>query len=177
VVDERGEAHRTDVIIYATGFDITGSYDRIRVEGAGGRLLEDAWRTGARTYNGIAAPGFPNMFLLLGPNSPVTYTGVVVNIETQARYVVRAIRTLRRTGARALVARPEAEQRFQEKLKPRFARTIWSIGGCRSWYLDDSPSGTVIWPDSTARYRWLLRTVHRDDFDFLTAVEGSSGDA
>ena len=167
VVDEAGTEHKADVIVYATGFDLTGSFDRIRVEGTGGRLLEDTWRDGGvHAYNGVAVPGFPNMFLLLGPNGFVSYTSVVTNIEAQARYVVRAIRALRATRARALTVRPEAENRFKAGVREQYGRTVWAAGGCHSWYQSDSATGTVLWPDSTVRYRWRLRTLRRKDFDF-----------
>ncbi|MBB5156454.1 flavin-containing monooxygenase [Saccharopolyspora phatthalungensis] len=173
VVDEAGHEHKTDVIVFATGFDLVGSFDRITIEGTGGRLLKDAWRTGPYAYNGVAVPGFPNMFILLGPTSVVAYTGVVANIEAQTRYVVRAIRATRSAGARALVVRPEAAQRFQHEIRTRFQRTVWHTGGCQSWYKNGSASGTVLWPDSTLRYRMLLRTLHRNDFHFIPARAGT----
>lgn len=167
VVDEAGAEHQADVVVHATGFDVAGSFDRIRVEGTGGRLLTDSWRTGMYAYNGVAVSGFPNMFLLLGPNGFVPYTGVVTNIEAQARYVVRAVRALRKARARALEVRPGAERRFLGGVRERYDRTVWAVGGCRSWYQSGSPAGTVLWPDSTLMYRWRLRAVRRGDFDFL----------
>jgi cyclohexanone monooxygenase len=167
VIDETGKRHRTDVIVWATGFDLTGSFDRIKITGTGGRPLKDAWGTGAHTYNGVAVPEFPNMFILLGPNGFVTYTSVVANIEAQTRYVVRAVRACRSARARSLAVRQAATQRFQDELRSLVPRTIWHTGNCRSWYQNNSPSGTALWPDSTLRYRWRLRTLRRDDFVFV----------
>jgi cyclohexanone monooxygenase len=167
VVDQAGDAHRSDVIIYATGFELIGSFDRIDIEGVAGRRLRDAWATGARAYNGVAVADFPNMLILLGPNGFVSYTGVVVAIEAQARFAVRAIRRLRSSGATALVVRRDAEQRFENEIRAMFERTVWHSGGCRSWYQTDAPSGTLLWPDSTVRYRWRLRTLRRADFHLL----------
>ncbi|MFD0487585.1 cyclohexanone monooxygenase [Saccharopolyspora erythraea NRRL 2338] len=167
VVDDAGNEHKTDAVIYATGFDVTGSYDRIHIEGVDGRVLKDEWLSAPRSYNGVAVPGFPNMFVLLGPNGVVPYTAVVVNIEAQARYVVRAIRATRSARARALAVRPEAERRFQDELRGRSGRTVWLAGGCRSWYQNGSPSGTVLWPGSTLEYRWRLRRLRRRDFVFI----------
>ncbi|MFD0200228.1 MULTISPECIES: flavin-containing monooxygenase [Saccharothrix] len=167
VVDEEGQEHEADVVVYATGFDVTGSFHHIAIEGADGRRLADVWRTGASTYNGVAVSGFPNMFLLLGPHSAVPYTGAVVTIEAQSRYVVRAIRAVRAAGATALVVRPEAERRFQERLRRRFTRTIWHVGGCRTWYHDDSTAGTVLYPGSTLEYRMLLRSVRLRDYALI----------
>jgi cation diffusion facilitator CzcD-associated flavoprotein CzcO len=168
VVDEVGDEHKADVVIYATGFEVTGSFDRIRIEGSGGHLLEEAWRDGPRSYHGVLVPSFPNMFILLGPGGVVPYTSVVVYAEAQARYVVQAIRAIRSSRGSApcsaLVVRPEAEQRFQEETRRKYERTVWGAGGCRSWYQTGTPSGTVLWPGSTWSYRWRLRKLRRRDF-------------
>ncbi|UMP06696.1 NAD(P)/FAD-dependent oxidoreductase [Amycolatopsis sp. EV170708-02-1] len=171
IVDTAGGEHRTDVLVYATGFDLTGSFDRIEIAGLGGRLLKEAWRDGMHGYHGLAVPDFPNMFTLLGPNGFAPYTSVVPNIETQARYVVQAIRTTRSTGARALTVRHDATDRFLAETRTRFARTVWAPGNCRNWYQNASPSGTVLWPDSILRYRLRLRRLRRTDYDFLPAQE------
>lgn len=166
VVDRDGYEHPSDVIIYATGFDLRGSFDRIRIRGTDGRLLTDAWRAGMRTYNGIAVVGFPNLFVLLGPNGAVAYTSIITNAEAQARYVVRAVRALRARRVGALSVTPQAEQQFLEQVGARFRATVWHRGGCQSWYISSSPPGTVLWPNSTLSYRWLLRRVRRKDFTF-----------
>ncbi|OON81147.1 SidA/IucD/PvdA family monooxygenase [Streptomyces tsukubensis] len=167
VVDETGTDHKTDVLIHATGFDLAGSFNRIRVEGTDGRLLEETWhRTGMTAYNGVTVSGFPNMFLLLGPNGFVPYTGVVQNIETQARHVVTAIRAVRSSRARSLEVRPSAERAFRTAIRKRYDRTVWATGGCTSWYESNSAAGTVLWPDSTWAYRWRLRRVRRGDYVF-----------
>jgi cyclohexanone monooxygenase len=169
VVDTAGAEHRSDVLVYATGFDLTGSFDRIEIAGIGGRLLKEAWEGGAHGYYGLSVPNFPNMFMVGGPNGFAPYTSVVPNIEAQARYVVQAIRTTRSTGAQALTVRHDATDRFMAEIRTRFTRTVWAPGNCRNWYQSASPSGTVLWPDSTLRYRLRLRTLRRDDYEFLPA--------
>ncbi|MFE0021018.1 flavin-containing monooxygenase [Amycolatopsis sp. NPDC059021] len=171
IVDAAGEEHRADVLVYATGFDITGSFDRIEIAGIGGRLLKEAWQGGAHGYYGLSVPDFPNMFMLLGPNGVAPYTSVVPNIEAQSRYVVRAIHTTRAASAQALTVRRDATDRFLAEMRTRFARTVWAPGNCRNWYQNDSPGGTVLWPDSTLRYRLRLRTLRKDDYEFLPARE------
>ena len=166
VVDQDGVEHQTDVLVWATGFDLRGSYDRIRVEGTDGALLGERWRDGMGSYLGVAVAGFPNMFTLLGPNGFVAYTSVIHLIETQARYIVRAMLKVRAAGASSLEVRPEAEQAFQDEVRDRFRRTVWNVGECRSWYRTTSESGTVLWPDSTWSYRWLLRDVRVSDYRF-----------
>ncbi|MET8759934.1 NAD(P)/FAD-dependent oxidoreductase [Lentzea sp. NPDC004782] len=175
VVDDTGTEHKADVVVYATGFDLTGSFDRIDIRGIGGQRLRDVWRTGPLTYNGVTVPGLPNMFILLGPNGFAPYTGAVHNIEAQARYVVKAIRA---AGARALHVRAEATERFQIELRRRFAHTVWHNAHCRNWYQSPAPGGTVLWPGSTLAYQWRLRRLRRADYHFTGNVgDGRAGAA
>ncbi len=163
VVDSSGVEHKADVVVYATGFDLTGSFDRIDIRGLNGKRLRDVWRAGPLTYNGIAVPGMPNMFILLGPNGFVPYTGTVHNIETQVRYVVKAIRAAR---TQVLHVRAAATTRFQDELRRRLPRTVWDSAHCRSWYQSTAPGGTVLWLGSTVAYRWRLRRLRRADYHF-----------
>jgi cyclohexanone monooxygenase len=162
VVDGDGTRWKADAVIYATGFETTGSYDRIRIEGTGGQLLTDAWRGGVHSYNGIMVPGFPNMFILLGPH--FDFTCMFVNLRAQSRFVVRAMRGARSAGGRALEVRPQAERRFQREVRQRYERTVWGAGDCRSW--DKAAAGSVMmyWPGYTWTYRRLLRRLRRRDF-------------
>ncbi|OZM70806.1 monooxygenase [Amycolatopsis antarctica] len=164
LVDSEGVEHEVDAIILATGFDVTSSLDRIEIEGVDGRLLSKYWADGPTTYRGVAVPGFPNMFLLLGPNGFVAYTSVIAMIETQAEYIVRALRMVRSKSARSLQVRPEAEAGFQDEVGRKLARTVWSADRCRSWYQSASPSGTVLWPDSIWRYRLDMRRPDIRDY-------------
>ncbi|WP_224389757.1 NAD(P)/FAD-dependent oxidoreductase [Pseudonocardia sp. ICBG1293] len=164
LVDASGTEHEVDAVVLATGFDVTSSLDRIRIEGVDGRLLSERWSAGPTTYRGVAVPGFPNMFLLLGPNGFAAYTSVISMIEAQASYVVRVVRALRARGASALEVRPEAEARFQAEVGRKFPRTVWSPEHCRSWYQSRSAAGTVLWPDSTWRYRLALRRPDLHDY-------------
>ncbi|HEX7307862.1 NAD(P)/FAD-dependent oxidoreductase [Lentzea sp.] len=163
IVDDTGTSHKADVVVYATGFDLMGAFDRIDIRGIGGQRLSEIWRDGALTYNGVAVPGLPNLFILLGPNGFVPYTGAVHNIETQARYVAKAVLA---TEKSAMHVKPEAAAQFQEELRARFARTVWHSGHCRSWYQSSGRSGTVLWPGSTLEYRWRLRRLRRADYQF-----------
>ncbi len=162
VVDEAGHEWKADVVIYATGFEATGSFDRIRIEGSGGRLLADVWRESVRSYNGILVPGFPNMFILNGPH--IDFTCRFVNLEAQARFVVRAIRVTASARCRALDVRPEAERRFQEEMRQKYEQINWSAGDCRSWDQAVARSGTMYWPGYTWSYRRMLRKFRKRDF-------------
>ena len=157
VTTEAGRTHDLDVIVYATGFDVTASFARMNLVGRDGLRLTEAWSGGMGAYQGITVAGFPNFFMLLGPNSGLGHNSVVSMIEIQVQHVLDCLKALH-TGARAIEVRPEAQARFLDRLRTRMADSIWQAGGCRSWYLDAQGRNTTLWPDSVMAYR---RSAHR----------------
>ncbi|WP_199434918.1 flavin-containing monooxygenase [Qaidamihabitans albus] len=160
------EAEReVDAIIYGTGFHVTDAFENLRVKGRGGRELADQWRAeGIQTHLGITVSGFPNLFLLLGPNTGLGHNSVVFMIESQIRYAAEAIRLTRERGTTAIEVREDVQRRFNDEIQRRLARGVWSTGGCRSWYLDSRGVNRAIWPGFTWRY-WM-RTRHVDPAEF-----------
>jgi hypothetical protein len=123
--------------------------------------LGEAWREGgARAYLGATVPGFPNLFLLSGPNTGIGHTSLVVMIEAQVPYVLGALHEMRRRGATAVEVRPEVEAAFNREVQARMTRTVWNAGGCRSWYLDAEGRNTTLWPDFT--WKFVLRARRFD---------------
>ncbi|MDP4004376.1 NAD(P)/FAD-dependent oxidoreductase [Methylobacterium sp. NEAU K] len=163
VITEDGSAHDLDVIVYATGFDVTASFARMNLIGRSGQCLADAWVEGMGAYQGITVAGFPNYFMLLGPNTGLGHNSVISMIEVQVRHVLDCLTALRQ-GARAIEVRPEAQARFLDRIRARMADSIWQAGGCRSWYLDEEGRNTTLWPDSVVAYRRSARRVRMADY-------------
>ncbi|MEU4672884.1 NAD(P)/FAD-dependent oxidoreductase [Amycolatopsis sp. NPDC023774] len=163
VVGADGVAVPTDVIVYGTGFD-TQQTIRFEVEGRDGRTLADAWSKRNEAYLGTTVAGFPNLFLMVGPNTGLGHNSQVFMIEAQASYVVAALRRLRR--AKAFEVRAEVQNAFNDWLDSRMAATVWQTGGCRSWYQDPkSGRNTVLWPAGTVEF-WR-RTRHFRTSDYV----------
>jgi hypothetical protein len=128
-----------------------------RVRGADGHTLREHWdATGMRAYNGTTVSGFPNFFLLLGPNTGTGHTSVVYMMEAQLPYVLGALRLLREDVA-ALDVRPDVEAAYNEQVQRKLSRSVWNTGGCVSWYLDSHGRNPTIWPDYTFRFAQRLR--------------------
>jgi cation diffusion facilitator CzcD-associated flavoprotein CzcO len=163
VTTEDGRSHALDVIVYATGFDVTATFARMNLVGRDGLRLTEAWAGGMGAYQGITVAGFPNYFMLLGPNTGLGHNSVVSMIEVQVQHVLDCLKTLRR-GARAIEVRPEAQARFLDRIRTRMADSIWQAGGCRSWYLDASGRNTTLWPDSVMAYRRSARRARLTDY-------------
>jgi cation diffusion facilitator CzcD-associated flavoprotein CzcO len=154
IVTTDGTTHEVDTIIFGTGFHVTDNPVAGRVRGADGRTLAGHWAgTGAYAYLGTAVPGFPNLFLLAGPNTGIGHTSLVVMIEAQLTYLVGALRFMDRSGVVSLDLRPRMYDAWAREIERRAAPTVWNSGGCSSWYLDAEGRNTTIWPDHTFRFR------------------------
>jgi cyclohexanone monooxygenase len=108
-------------------------------------------------YAGLTINGFPNLFLMTGPNTGLGHTSMVIMIEAQIGYVVDALRTMTRDGIAAIQPTAQAQQRWTDDVQRRMDGTVWTAGGCASWYLDEHGRNTTLWPDFTVTYRYRLR--------------------
>ena len=126
---EDGKERAVDAIIYGTGFTPTDYLQPMHVTGLGGRDLNRAWREGAEAYLGITVTGFPNFFMLYGPNTNAI-TSIIFMLECQARYIVDCIRALRHREARYMTVREPAQRRFVAMLQRRIAPTVQAMSIC-----------------------------------------------
>jgi cation diffusion facilitator CzcD-associated flavoprotein CzcO len=157
-----GVLHELDLLIMATGFDSHAYMRPIELVGEDGLRLEDAWREGIRAYRSVAMPGFPNFFMLLGPNSPGASTSLTVAAETQADYAIRWIGEIQAGRVRSVAPTREATDSFNAAVRRAMPKTAWT-SGCQSWYLgvDGLPE---LWPWMPDRHRAMLRGLQWSDF-------------
>jgi cation diffusion facilitator CzcD-associated flavoprotein CzcO len=157
--------HAADVIILGTGFASTEFLAPMKVFGPGGHELSERWRDGARAHLGITVPGFPNLFLLYGPNTNLGSGSIVHMLECQIGYVRQAVELLR-SGVRTLSVRPEVAARFDAEVQHRLARSVWT--GCRSWYR--TASGRIVsnWPGTMREYAQRTRRFEEAEFELGT---------
>jgi cation diffusion facilitator CzcD-associated flavoprotein CzcO len=161
VVTSDGVEHEVDTIVFGTGFHVTDNPIADRVVGSAGATLAQTWETtGAQAYLGATVPGFPNFFMLAGPNTGIGHTSLVVMIEAQLAYVLDALEMMERTGAGSVDLRPPVLAAWTEEIQEKAAGTVWNSGGCSSWYLDAEGRNTTIWPDHT--YQFVRRTRRFD---------------
>ncbi len=168
VVGADGTERAVDTIIFGTGFAVADPPVADRLRGRDGRLLADEWSHRAQAYLGTAVAGFPNLFLLLGPNSALGHNSVVLAIEAQVEYVLDALRTMEARGIGAVEVRPESQAAFVAEVTARTRDTVWTTGGCASWYLDEAGHNITLWPGFTSRFRRLTRRFDPDDYVLRT---------
>jgi cation diffusion facilitator CzcD-associated flavoprotein CzcO len=172
VVGSDGSEHEVDAIIFGTGFHVTDMPMSAWLRGRDGRSLAEAWRaTGMRAHHGTTVPGFPNLFVLVGPNTGLGHTSQVFMIEQQIGYVARALAETRRRGARTVEVRESVVAAEDVQMQRRMARTVWMTGGCASWYLDEHGRNSTLWPDFTFRFRQLLRRFDATAYVFTERTE------
>jgi cation diffusion facilitator CzcD-associated flavoprotein CzcO len=153
IVTKDGREHPVDTIIFGTGFHVTDLPFGKFVTGRGGRTLDDVWKGSPQAHLGTTVAGFPNFFLLLGPNTGLGHTSVVYMIESQIAYVLSALRYMREKQVATVEPRAEAQAAFIADLDRRLASTVWNTGGCASWYIDKTGRNSTLWPDATWRFR------------------------
>lgn len=165
VVDAGGQERPADAVILATGFEAAEAVAPFEVLGRGGISLNELWRgDGPAAFKGTTIHGFPNLFMLVGPNTGLGHSSMVFMIESQVRYTLDAIRHLVERGARALEVRAGAQQAWNDEVQRKLGRTVWA-SGCNSWYQTSSGRNTTLWPGFTWDFRLRTRRFDPEAYD------------
>ncbi|WP_330175320.1 NAD(P)/FAD-dependent oxidoreductase [Streptomyces sp. NBC_01498] len=168
VVAADGTETEVDAIVFGTGFHVTDMPIAERVVGADGVTLAEAWKDGMAALRGATAAGFPNWMTVIGPNTGLGNSSMILMIESQLSYLGDYLRTLGSLGpGAALTPRPEAVDAWNRRVQDRMRRTVWNTGGCTSWYLDANGRNTTIWPGTTTEFRRATRAVDLREYDVV----------
>lgn len=157
-----GAVREVDAIVLATGFALGLAAAPFPITGRGGRALDDVWKDGAVAYKGMTVSGFPNWFILMGPNTGPGHTSVLVYTEAQIEHVLGAIETLRR-GAKWVDVRQDAQDRYNAKIQARMPKMVWHT--CNSWYLSPDGSNHALYPGLAAEYVLRARRFDAKDYE------------
>lgn len=158
-----GRLHELDVLVLATGFRVDQFCRPMQVFGRGGIRLDDLWGEAPFAYMSMAVPGFPNLFFLNGPNSPVGNFSLIEVAELQFDYLMKLVELFRSGRCREIAPTPEAMERFDRERREQAPKTIWA-SGCKSWYLDSSGL-PMAWPWSFDRFREEMRHPRLEDYE------------
>lgn len=167
-----GHEHAVDTIIYGTGFAATAFLSPMTIVGRDGVQLNHAWRDGAAAWLGMTVPGFPNFFMLYGPNTNLGHNSIVYMLESQVAHVMRVLRAMRERHAGCVEVDAARFARFNRHVRHDLRRTAWN--GCHSWYVDADGHSTTNWPGFTLSYRWLTRHASLDGYRFASAGPGAA---
>ncbi len=170
IVGADGTEREVDTIVLATGFHVSDMPLAEHIRDASGRTVAEVFAGSPRAYKGSAVSGFPNLFWVLGPNTGLGHTSVVFMAEAQVRYVIGALRRMRRDGLGTLEVRPEAQDAWCREIDRRMDGTVWMRGGCSSWYLDENGRNSILWPGQTFTF---ARELRRFDVEAYEATPAS----
>jgi cation diffusion facilitator CzcD-associated flavoprotein CzcO len=165
IVTASGREREVDAIIFGTGFDVGHAMHAVQVRGRGGKVL---FAHDVEAYKGCAVAGFPNYFLITGPNTGLGHNSMIYMIESGVRYVVDAIRTIRAQNLHSVEVRHEVQRDWNADLQRRLQGTVWSTG-CKSWYLDQEGRNYTLWPGFTFTYRRQTRRFDIGNYKVLSA--------
>ena len=155
IVTTTGEHVDLDVIVWSTGYDATDGLISYPVTGRNGVSLSERWAQYPRAYLGTTLPGFPNLFIVTGPNTGIGHTSAIFLIEAQMRYIGQAIDAVAQHGATAIEVRAEAEERYTTKIHEEMEQTVWKQGGCHSWYQSKDGHVIAMFPGFSFTFRRL----------------------
>jgi cation diffusion facilitator CzcD-associated flavoprotein CzcO len=158
-----GRVHEVDAIVLATGFAVSLARAPFEITGRGGRRLDDAWAGGAVAYKGLSVAGFPNWFILMGPNTGPGHTSVLVFTEAQIEHVLQAIRRIRDEDLRYVEVRQDVQDAYNAGVQARMPRMVWHT--CKSWYLSPDGSNHALYPGFAFEYALRTRRFHARDYE------------
>jgi cation diffusion facilitator CzcD-associated flavoprotein CzcO len=161
-----GKERALDAIVLATGFRAAESVAPFEVRGRGGRDLAGAWEGGAEAYLGTTVSGFPNLFMIVGPNCGLGHSSMIFMIESQIAYILGALRTMRAKNLRMVDVRADVQRAYNARLQERLAKTVWN-SGCQSWYLTREGKNTTLWPGFTVEFRLRTRRFDAERYDVV----------
>ncbi|AYJ51407.1 flavin-containing monooxygenase [Rhodococcus sp. P1Y] len=172
VIDADGNAHQVDTIIFATGFTPTEPPVSHALVGTDGRTLAEHWAGSPNAFKGTTVHGFPNLFLMYGPNTNLGHSSIVYMLESQANYVVSALAQLEERRLASVEVTEHAQRQYNSWIHDSLDGTVWNTGGCSSWYLDSEGKNPVMWPTYTFRFRNSTRTFDMSQYTGVPAKEG-----
>ena len=179
IVTVDGTERAVDVIIYGTGFNLTGPVESLNIRLGDGESLMQRWRTsGMQAHMGVTVAGMPNAFFLMGPNSAIAHNSIVFMIEQQIKLVLRAMDGMQQRAATAIQIRTDAQERFNGNIQRRLGRRVWSSAGCRTYFVDDDGVNRVLWPGFSWEYWRAVRNFDETQYEFTgTDQDAAAGDA
>jgi cation diffusion facilitator CzcD-associated flavoprotein CzcO len=168
-----GTSCEVDAIILATGFHAVDAPIAQRLYGADGQSLAQSWNDDMRALRGTTIAGFPNLCMVIGPNTGLGHNSMIYMIESQLNYILDYLATLDRTGAAALDTTPGAQQAWCDDIERRMASTVWTTGGCVSWYLNAAGRNPTLWPGSTIGFRRATRQLDPAEYELIPQRRGT----
>jgi cation diffusion facilitator CzcD-associated flavoprotein CzcO len=171
IVSKDGREREVDAIVLATGFQAAEAMAPFEVRGLGGRDLRELWREGGEAYLGTTIAGFPNAFMIVGPNVGLGHGSMIFMIEAQVRYTLGALQVMRERGLKMIAVREDEQTRYNRAIQARLSRAVWSVGGCVSWYKTRTGKNTTLFPGYMTEFWARTRRFDPAPYELVELVE------
>ncbi len=159
-----GREIESDVVLMATGFKVAEGLVPFQVRGRNGVDLNDTWRDGPEAYLGTTIKGYPNLFMIPGPNTGLGHSSMVYMIESQIQYALDGMQKLRKIGKKAAEVKSIFQEAYNEEIQKKLAGSVWNTGGCNSWYKNSAGKNVTLWPGFTFEFRNRTATFNLEDY-------------
>jgi len=163
VVTNEGKSRKIDALILGTGFHVSDSFQYYNVTGRGGVQLKDVLHVSPEAYYGTNVHHFPNLFIMLGPNTGLGHNSMIYMIESQTNYIIDAVQKMLKQGLKSIEVKKEVQTAFNEEIQKKLEGTIW-LSGCKSWYLSADGKNHTVWPGFTLEFRNRTKHIHLNDY-------------
>jgi cation diffusion facilitator CzcD-associated flavoprotein CzcO len=171
-----GKLSEADVVILGTGFSTDNRCATIPIVGRDGLTIGEAWKDGMKAYLGMNIAGFPNMFMIMGPNSGGGAQSILFVIEAQIRYIMKCLGMMKERQAARLEVKGDVQERFNTWLHGKLGKSVWNTGGCHSWFLDHTGQNRQSWPGTGTSYWRATRTPDPAAFAFTRQRVRAAGE-
>ena len=167
VLTKAGKQSNVDAIIIATGFQAAEEVSRFAVKGRNGIDLNEAWRDGAEAYLGTTVAGFPNMFLVVGPNTGLGHSSMILMIEAQVNLIMESLKAMKKKHAKLIDIKPQVQQEFNKEIQEKLSHTVWQNGGCHSWYQMKDGKNVTLWPGFTFTFMNRTKKFEEEKYEIM----------
>ncbi len=164
IVGKDGVERPVDAIILGTGFDVQHALGEVEIHGRGGKNLREVGKDGLEAYKGCTVTGFPNFFMVTGPNTGLGHNSMIYMIESGVNYIVKGIKTILDEKLTSVDVKPDVQRQYNSDIQSRFSGTVWT-SGCKSWYLTSTGKNNTLWPGFTWEYRHLTKRFDLASYD------------
>lgn len=165
VVDVKGHKVEVDTIIFGTGFKVTDLPFAHYIFGKDGRSMADVWNGSPEAYAGTTVSGYPNLFILQGPNTGLGHSSVIFMVEAQIDHMIKVLKHMHKEQIDIIEPHLSAQKNFVKETEESMQGTVWTAGGCDSWYLDRTGRNSTLWPGYTFSFRKLVAKLKRQDYE------------
>jgi cation diffusion facilitator CzcD-associated flavoprotein CzcO len=167
ILTNEGKQRNIDALIIATGFQAAENVMRFELKGRNGLDMNEAWSNGAEAYLGTAVSGFPNFFLVVGPNTGLGHSSMILMIEAQVNLVIESIKALKQKNARFIDLKRDALVEYNKDIQQKLSKTVWQNGGCVSWYQMKNGKNVTLWPGFTFTFMKKTKKWEEEKYEVV----------